>query len=200
MSSRHLRAFSLVLALLWVALVLAACEPQVGPEAGYKSFLTAVAKAPDDGYSVYWLGREFQAGGLTFKGPEVGDFGDEVVGGGVGFDYEARLPDKGGVSLRVTLYSPAAWEQITDRRSRGVQPRLEVEHTEVAGRSAELKTNFYSPGVAGARILMVDMSGTVVEATTGSYVAATPGGQQPNSLMDAQTFLGVMQNLRLYPE
>src|SRR5438477_8233438 len=52
----------------------------------YKNFLTAVAKAPQDGYTPYWLGRECEAGGLTFTGPSVPDFCAYVEGDGVSMD------------------------------------------------------------------------------------------------------------------
>jgi hypothetical protein len=48
---------------------------------GFRNFRERIENAQEEGFEVYWLGREFTAGGLTFRGPSVPDYGDEVDGG-----------------------------------------------------------------------------------------------------------------------
>ncbi len=65
----------------------------------FDNFKRVVATADKDGYTPYWLGREFTAGGFTFHGPYVSDLpGAKVEGGGVDMDYSADTP-RGGDSL-----------------------------------------------------------------------------------------------------
>jgi len=196
-----LRAFSLVLALLWVALVLGACEPQVDPEAGYKSFLTAVAKAPDDGYSVYWLGREFQAGGLTFKGPSADDSRISAFsgGGGVEFGYGSHIDGLGGVSLDIYLYSPNAWAGVKDSQLPAHEARRGQDLT-IAGARAQMFALADGTRPVNQRRLYVMLKGTMVVVIAASGGPATPGGPDVNPLIDEQTFLSVVRNLRPYPQ
>jgi hypothetical protein len=183
--------FGLVIA---AAVFAAACTLGTDREAGWHNFQTAVAHAPQDGYTVYWLGREFQAGGLTFTGPDVADFGTEVSGGGLEMSYNTS---RGGLNL--TLYSPAAWQTRTESvRTPANAIRKQVV---VLGTTASL---FVIPGGAGTDRpvnelqLNVNLGGTWVRALAGSGGPITPGGPDTNPLVDEQTFLNVLQNLRPY--
>jgi hypothetical protein len=71
-----------------------------------------VATAPQDGYTPYWLGRGFVAGGLTFTGPYTADFAEEVEGGGSWGVYIAKVGKQGAVTLSVRSYSAAAWARL----------------------------------------------------------------------------------------
>ena len=85
-----------ILLTLWVTVVMRASvscsgssrEPATD-EHYFENFKTAIASADTDGYTPYWLGRGFTAGGLTFAGPYVGDLTVEKVQGGV-----ASLPGR----------------------------------------------------------------------------------------------------------
>jgi hypothetical protein len=162
-------------------------------QAGWNNFRTAVAS--DRNYDIYWLGREFDAGGQTFRGPEVPDGGiADIEGGGLTTLYDGDIGE-----LSITLYSRAAWDLALESRARGVQPTLMKEQVDVHGWPAELETNYYRPGYTAARILVVDLGRTVIEAASGSVVPRTPG-PEPNPLIDKETFLSVLQNLRPYPQ
>lgn len=93
------------LPLLGLITIASACGPfdddfseEAANRQGFENFETAVAS--DRNYDIYWLGREFEAGGLLYKGPDVADFGDDVEGGGLGMDYVAAVGD-----LKLVLYS-----------------------------------------------------------------------------------------------
>lgn len=204
----------IALFLLGIAAVSAACnalptEDEID-RASYGYFQTAVA-APGRNYDGYWLGRSFEAGGLTFEGP----YSDAPAGsGGIGADIGLNDADGLGVNylaktaagaegpsdISMTLYSRQGWDDLQDLRRRGAQPRLEVKQVDIHGWPAELKTNFYRPGDIAARILVVVRERTVIEVTTGAMRSSTPGAAQLNPLIDEATFLAAMQNLRPYPE
>jgi hypothetical protein len=164
------------------------------PGQGYKNFQTAVAKAPQDGYAAYWLGRKFRAGGLTFTGPDVADFGTEVTGGGVQMSYNANA----GGGLVITLYSDAAWQQ--GGGTRPLPKNTMTKNVTIKGIAGEL---FLVP--AGTRPvndvrLNLRLGNTMVEAIAQAGGSATSGGPDANPLIDEQTFLSVMQQLRPYPQ
>jgi hypothetical protein len=128
------------------------------------------------------------------KGPDVADFGTEVAGGGVQMSYNANL----GGGLIVTLYSDTAWQ-----KGGGTKPlpkNTTSRSVTVKGVAAEL---FLVP--AGTRPvndvrLNFRLGNTMVEAVAQAGGPATPGGPDSNPLIDEQTFLSVMQQLRQYPQ
>ncbi len=179
----------------------------------YGNFQTAVAS--DRNYDVYWMGREFTAGGLTYKGPEASArAGSEGLGAGIGLndpDHLALsyLPNCNCSSLQVTLYSHEAWDRPSARPPR---PDLQNRAVQVNGHEAQLRTRF-DGGQVDSRTIVVDYGRTVVEAVTSSIFPApvkgrptVPGGllatagPELNPLIDETTFLAVMQNLRPYPQ
>ena len=82
MSTRSVRFFGLLL----MAAIAAAAGQSCGSEqpTQYDNFVAAAARADTEGWKPYWLGRSFTAGGLTFLGPGIGDFGEPIEGGGTG--------------------------------------------------------------------------------------------------------------------
>src|SRR6266496_2942698 len=98
-------------AICGVAALMMACGALAGrnSDQGYKNFVTAAAKAEQDGYTAYWLGREFQADGRTFNGPSVADFGD-VESGSMTMSYNAK-DSNGGFGMTMVLFSRQAWSQ-----------------------------------------------------------------------------------------
>lgn len=79
---RYALALPLVLALFLVTFV--------DPNTDYKNFLAAATRAPQDGYTMYWLGRNPTVGGLVFEGPGVSGFGADIEGGGINLHYNAK--------------------------------------------------------------------------------------------------------------
>lgn len=188
---------------LVVAIALARCSGGGAPEAPsresvFSDFKTVVASADRDGYTPYWLGREFTAGGLVFQGPITSDLPGQVAGGGVRMEYNADLALRGSagvVGLEVTVYSPAAWE-----KARSTQDGSATKYVRVAGQEAKLF--LIAAGtrpVAQARLLLV-FGNTTVLAIAGSGGPEAAGGPDVNPLIDETAFLAVMQNLRPYPQ
>src|SRR3990170_2082855 len=109
-------AFAVVFAL--TAAVASSCgtrsdgEPQDDLD---KYFRRDVATAEAGGVHVYWLGREFTAGDLVFRGPYGAEFGAEVEGGGVHMTYLAPVDGKGNTGLDLILYGRNAWTQAEQR-------------------------------------------------------------------------------------
>jgi hypothetical protein len=189
---------SIAIALLFTA---AACDtPAPAPDQGYRNFQTAVAGASKDGYAPYWLGRGFTAGGLAFTGPSTADFGGEVDGGGVQFNYHANvLAGRGSVGLQIILYSARAWDKVKAVQGAKPAPGTVITNVTVpggAGRVLELRDR--TGNVEEIR-LIAQLGDTTVLAIAGRGNPPTPGPDL-NPLTDEKTFLAVMQNLRLYPE
>jgi hypothetical protein len=169
---------------------------QEAEEQGWRNFQTAVAS--DRNFDVYWMGREFRAGGFTFTGPDANEIGSgfgEVTGGGLTTFY---LSDCTCSDIELTMYSREAWDYIESQRE-GRQLRYESKTVDIGGHEGELRTRFGDRSPISAQQLVVDYGDTVVEAVTRALVPLTPG-PQPNPLIDEATFLAAMQNLRPYPE
>lgn len=193
---------------LGLAVATAACGGGLPTEEGvkrelYGNFETAVAS--DRNYDVYWLGRSFEAGGLTYEGPEANArAGSEGLGAGIGLnDADALqmsyLPACNSCQgLDITLYS----RQAKGRFEWSPLPGREKKTVYVNGQEAVLWTRYDSPGKVSSQRLVVDYGKTVVTVVTGSAlptIVSTPQ-PEPNPLMDEATFLAAMQNLRPYPQ
>jgi len=176
------------------------CSLVVDREAGWHNFQTAVARAPQDGYTVYWLGNEFQAGGHTFTGPSVPDPSiAEVQGGGVVIDYDTHFAG-GGAGLTLTLYSERAWAASPFSTETRLPRGAVVRQVTVAGLSGVLRLVPEQYTRTYTITLRLDArDGTVVLASTSPGIGRTPGTDL-NPLTNEQTFLSVMQNLRPYPQ
>jgi hypothetical protein len=171
-----------------------------GGKSGYDNFLTAATAAPADGYTIWWLGREFTAGGATFTGPAVADIGGRLDAGGVSMSYYPQAPLRTG-SLDVSLYSRDGWSKAeamgVNRLSRGATSRS----VSVAGHQAILTVTPFppAPSTTGHLSLTVDLGDTVALASVGR-ASLGRGTPDTNPLLDEATFLSVMQHLRPYPE
>ncbi|HEX5478188.1 MAG TPA: hypothetical protein VFY79_00560 [Dehalococcoidia bacterium] len=201
------RSFAIALLLLAAAAASACLMQPPGPDHYYHNFETAAAKAPSQGYTMYWLGKRFQLGEVTYSGPTVPDFGGEYDDGGATIAY--AISDSGestGDDFLILLYSPSAWKleaaayETPNPRARDTT----FEDITVAGKPARL---FVTKWLTGARrgdirsIAVEQQRGdtaVVVSATDG--IDPTPGAEQANPLMDEQTFLSVVQHLRPYPQ
>lgn len=205
--SRHIMINTMFRVVILTAVVSAltalstACTPSVDPNEGYKNFQTAVARAPQAGYTVYWLGREFQAGGLTFKGPEVsGTEAEGLEGGGVATSYGADLPQGGGVNLGITLYSANAWGRVSARIEKTGVAGWKTNQVVILGRVAELQWASAGTRPVNSLTLILSLGDTHIVAGAGAGGPVTPGGPDANPLVDEQTFLSVMRQLRPYPQ
>jgi hypothetical protein len=161
----------------------------------YANFQTAVAHAPQDGYTPYWLGRSFQAGGLTFVGPITGDPGYEVDGGGISMDYAAAVLKSGAVSVRLTDYTPAAWA----KNGVGFQ-NAAGRAVEVAGLPATINEEAAGTRPVNDVWVIIHAGETTVLALVNAGGNPTPGGPELNPLIDEITLLNVLQHLRPYPQ
>jgi hypothetical protein len=185
-----------------LALALASCTggkspaqtPETADEHFFNNFKTAAASAGKDGYTPYWLGREFTAGGFVYSGPYLGDLpGERFDRGGMSVTYS---PDsqRGGGSLDLLLYSRAAWEEDRSR-----QDGAATKYVTVAGQSAKLFVLSAGTRPVNQLRLLLTFGDTTVLAIAYSGGAVTPGRPDVSPLIDEQTFLNVMQNLRPYP-
>lgn len=191
---RHIGVSTIVCSVLTIGLLLAACGGPITHQDAeatlYDNFRTVVATAPGDGYTPYWLGRQFEAGGQQFRGPFTSVIGHEVPGYGVSTDYDSIT----GTFVTITSYSPTAWNENKARTPIGSSSRAVT----VAAHDALLTTTVEQQSVAAQR-LDVQMGQTHVVAVTYALQPLTPAGNA-NPLVDEQTFLSVMQQLRPYPQ
>lgn len=190
-----------ILGLVLIATI--ACKtPDPGDgDTGYDNFQTAVAS--DRNYDIFWLGREFSGGGLTFHGPDAQAMGSrigEVEGGGLSTYYSSARCDDGACSeLQLVMYSRDAWAQIQAKRSAAPSPRFQSKAVEIDSRPAELRTIMGDRHPVSAQVLIVEYGRTIVEASTGALIPSTATAEQPNPLIDETTFLSVMAELRPFP-
>ncbi|MEX2245691.1 MAG: hypothetical protein WEC75_03300 [Dehalococcoidia bacterium] len=182
-------------------LALAACgsgeRAQQPPGSGdhfYDNFQTAVASVPNRDYDIYWLGREFSAGGMLFSGPHFPDFGGDVTESSVAFHYTGTR-----VSLELSFISPGYWPSVADRFTN--QPGAISERVTVAGSDGQL---LLIPGAGrpvNSATLIVILERSVVVASVNSTTTGGAGGvPDANPLIDVETFLAVTEELRPYPE
>jgi hypothetical protein len=176
----------------------------------YGYFLRDEKAMQDMGLPVYWLGRGFTAGGLTFHGPYGAEFGGEVEAGGVFMGYVSWLvgaPYEGSnTSLEITVYSPDAWQLAKDRI---VNPRVLSTEGEVTrrtvtvnGRQAELiSVPSGSSRPVGKLRLVIDLNEVVVVAVATALGPISAGGPDYSPFINNPDLLvQVMQDLRPYPE
>jgi hypothetical protein len=202
----HIAPTHLLLTICVVALAFSAgcgtsrSEPQETGDQFFENFKDRVEEAEAEGWDPYWLGMEFHAGDLVFRGPSVDDFGSEVDGGGVNFHYTARLPDEGGgVGLTIILYSPSAWERARATQG-GSAPGTERTFIDFLGEEAEVLLTPAGTRPVGQAALRVQLGDTMLVAVAGSGGSPSPGAPDLNPLVDKETFISVMQQLRPYPE
>jgi hypothetical protein len=194
------RLTALLPAACLTGLVASACfAASRDPNQDYKNFLAAADHAPKDGYTVYWLGRGFQAGGLDFEGPGVSD--TEAAGfeaGGFSMSYSAASAQGGRVGLDVSVFTQQAWA-LSPSSQRRLPQNATTASVTAAAHSGTLTT--VPQALTGTGILTFTFSlgdGTVIVVTTGPGIG--PNGVDLNPLTNEQTFLNVLQDLRPYPQ
>jgi hypothetical protein len=195
-----MRNYAYLLLVFSAALMFSACgsgltQKQSPGDQLYDNFRTAAAGAARDGYAMYWFGRGFEAAGMKFNGPYSSIF-EDLRPGGAGATYDSS----NGSSVHVNSYNAGAWAQAPEGRSvqPGVpaSPNVIAKPVNVAGRDAVLRTNM-ERGVVAEQRMDWQIGDTHVAASTSDL--RTPEGNV-NPLIDEQTFLAVMENLRPYPQ
>jgi len=176
----------------------------------YGYFLRDAKAMQDVGLPVYWLGREFNAAGLAFRGPYGAEFGGEVEGGGVFMGYVSWLdgtPFKGtNISLEITVYSPHAWELARERMAnpspQGIPRQYSVtrQKVKVMGREAELISVPSATRPVNGVMLILELDPVVVVATGASVLSADGASELSIFVKDPDLLVQVMQDLRPYPE
>jgi hypothetical protein len=175
----------------------------------YGFFLRDMKTMEEMGLPVYWLGREFTAGGLTFHGPYAPEFGGEVEGGGTFFHYksllEATQREGTQTDLEITVYSPAAWQLVKDRilnpRTLSTEGEVTRRTVTVKGRQAEVLSVPQVTRPVGYLCLVLDLDEVVVVATARALGPVSPGGPDYSIFINNPDLLvQVMQDLRPYPE
>jgi len=210
MSRRNLHAFAspkaaTLCALIAVVAIALCTSCDDKSESGYDYFLRDAAAMQAMGLPVYWLGREFNAGGLTFQGPYGVGFGGEVEGGGIFMQYISWLdgtPGEGSnTSLEVTEYSRGAWDLVKDRMTNSLAPGITRRAVSVQGEEA-----VFILQAAGARPLneiwhILDRGDVTVVASANSGGPVSPGGPDYSPFINTPDLLiQVMEDLRPYPE
>jgi hypothetical protein len=194
---RYAHLFSMISIMLAIGVPLASCHDAITRQDAetilFDNFKTVVPTAPGDGYTPYWLGREFEAGGQQFRGPYTSAIELKVPGGGVSTDYDA---EKG--TLTITSYSQAAWAQSPLNKS--PLPQAAITAPVTAGAHAGKLIRVPLRGRPNLLEVVFDLGETVVVATTfvdASHPNATPN---PNPLVDEATLLAVLAQMPPYPQ
>jgi hypothetical protein len=207
MSRSSFRAFAWVGAALFGLVIAASLGAGCGDksEDGYDYFLRDVAAMEEMGLPVYWLGREFRAGGLTFQGPYGVGFGGEVEGGGIFMQYISWLdgsPGEGShVTLEVTVYGRSAWDLVENGVGTDV-PGVTHKAVRVGDRDGDVILQGDAARPLNVLSLVLDLEDVVVVARARSVLApAAQGGRELNTFINNPDLLvQVMQDLRLYSE
>jgi hypothetical protein len=176
----------------------------------YGYFLEDQRAMEGKGFPVYWLGRAFTAGGMTFHGPYGAEFGGEVEGGGSLATYVSWLvgePFEGShTSLEITTYSPDAWElageSLLNPSPQGIPRDYSVTRrtVSVVGRDADLISVPSWTRPVNGLVLIVELDPVVVVAD--AYSVHSADGSEENMFINNPDLLVqvIDENLRPYPE
>jgi len=179
----------------------AACNPNGNDGPGPEAWKSAVAAANAAGLPVYWLGRSFEAGGVEFSTLES-QFPAGIRGvalQGIEMSYFRQPEFKGRLDLNT--YSQSDWSRVAARFGREGGPGQARRTVTVAGHSAELISTPAGTRPVNGLSLVVDFGGYIAVAET-SAVSSGNASSVPdrNPLLDEETFLSVLEELRPYPQ
>ena len=161
-------------------------------------FLTPVAEAEEAGVKLYWLGRQFKAGSLSFgvssatefivlrdgPGLEISYIAD-VEGGHVGFDVESYSGRQGGAAVI---------------RERALSVRgTTSQRVRIGNWSGELFSIPSGTRPVNNLWLFVDLGDTIVVGQAGSGGPGIPG-EDANPLIEADLLIDLMAQIRPYPQ
>ena len=186
----RLRTLSLLAVVIVAAVLLGACTGHQLPASHNAAarFKTAVAN-PNRHYTVYWLGTEFEAAGLRYRGPFAPGLGDVTDPSSLLLAYSVDAPARGG-GIEIQLSSSQKLKIPADY---GIPHAVRV-----GSFDATLYTGKLNGGGENQSIV-IPLGDTVVIASTVHTVGTTPDSEL-NPLTNADTFLAVMQHLRPYPQ
>jgi hypothetical protein len=169
----------------------------------FYGFFQRDAKVMQDmGLPVYWLGREFTAGGLTYRGPYAPEFGGDVEDGRLWMGYEPTS----GTTFEITVYSPAAWQSAKDwvlnPQTLTTEGKVTRRTVTVKGRQAELISVPSGTRPVGKVRLVIDLNEVVVLAVARALGPVSPGGPDRTVFINNPDLLVqvIDDNLRPYPE
>jgi hypothetical protein len=188
------------LALILSALLVSACQPLGIGRNDYdpEEFRHAIANAQEDGMAVYWLGREFSAGGVTFDGIE--SHRKESDGSPVGALPLHYYPTRGGEAghLDVITFTKAEWEEVSARVYSPASVTVKRSPVVISGRDAELIFGQLDARTVNSMDVVIPFDDFVVLASTRRYYGS--GNNQVNPVFDKDVFLQTLEELRPYPE
>jgi hypothetical protein len=107
-----------------------------------------------------------------------------------------------GAGIQLSLYSPAGWAPRRDR-TLNPDPRaatITKKSISVLGRDATLISAAVGERPINGLVVVVELGDTTIVVATAAGGNPTPGGPELNPLIDENTFLDVLQNLRPYPQ
>ena len=113
--------------------------------------------------------------------------------------YSAEVVKNGTVDLELVEYSPAAWgvaKNSLEREPPGATSKLVT----IQGQSATLLVIPAGTRPVNTVRLLLVFGDTHVFVAASAGGSLMPGGPDLNPLIDEQTFLAVMQNIRPYPQ
>jgi hypothetical protein len=203
MSSNNGRS-RLVALLVLVATIVGGCVyTEGGEEPPRDAYLTPVAKAVAAGLTPHWLGTGFNTNGVTFDTLEARYPVGPAVRGieGVETNYIGERGED--IVGRLNLNTARKSEWVADEEEfRARLPRnAGTRSITVAGREAELITVSSPTRPINGYHVIIDMGDTVVVATTSS---GSTGGRDDvpdvNPLIDEETLLAALEQLRPYPD
>ena len=209
MSSRGFRRLpSLILLVMLVALTATSTATSClnlgeSDDERFFGFFQRDAKIMQEmGLPVYWLGREFTAGGLAYRGPYALEFGGDAEDGYLWTGYEPTS----GTTLEIAVYSPTAWQLARDRilnpETLTTEGKVTRRTVTVKGRQAELLSVPQGTRPIGYLRLVLDLDQAVVTATARAFGPVSSGGPDRTVFINNPDLLVqvIDENLRLYPQ
>lgn len=195
----------ITIALLLLAALTAGCgnrKPEEGQEGtgaksfGVSGFETAVAGDVQHDFRIYWLGTSFVANGERYVGPVTAFPGIDEPDR-FDFQYVPQMPPP-GVGLSMYLLTPSRWESMRGRViGRNTEGSRDIQIGET---TAQLYRTVINGVVSRLVVKMQPDPQTVVVAFTFAEVSFPQPTPNPNPLMTDEILLGVLGQLRPYPQ
>ncbi len=187
----------------------ATVDPNCLDQESFGYFLRDVDKMQSMGLPTYWLGRKFQAGGLTLQGPYGLENDGEPEDDKIEMRYNAWLeetPFQGRtVGFSLLIYGPRTWDTVKQRYLNPSSPppgnlKPSKKTVTVQGHDAQLWTlpAVNRPVNAVALVVQLDPVTIVVEAP--SLLSPADGTEGNIFVKNPDLLVQVMQNLRPYPQ
>lgn len=161
-------------------------------------FLRDVKTMQEMGLPVYWLGTEFTAGDLVFKGPYGAELGE--LPGGISMDYLASVTG-GNTILQLAVYSRDAWERPSHHVKDPSMPGVIRKPVMVGRHKAELVSVPLGTRPVNTLWLVLDLGDVTILGTALAGGLVSPGGPDYSPFINNPDLLvQVMEDLRPYPE